>query len=109
MERIEDLGQAGAATHPLDVTSSLEELKGTCNEIIGIYGRVDYLINNAGCVGLHALEVSSSIAAKHMHSHTIMGAIEEISPEETFHLFNTSELLYTQSNIYFRNIPQWFI
>jgi NAD(P)-dependent dehydrogenase (short-subunit alcohol dehydrogenase family) len=32
----------------LDVTASLERLSGIAKEAVGIYGRVDVVVNNAG-------------------------------------------------------------
>lgn len=48
INRIRDLEEAGAAVMGLDVTSPAEKLKEIATNAISIYGRVDYLINNAG-------------------------------------------------------------
>jgi len=45
---IDDLKQAGADTMRLDVTSSLDEIKEIANSAHALYGRIDYLVNNAG-------------------------------------------------------------
>ncbi|RXW21406.1 hypothetical protein EST38_g4447 [Candolleomyces aberdarensis] len=62
VSKLEDLKNAGAATLQLDVTSTLEELHQVAKEAVGIYGRVDVLVNNA----------------------------EETTPQETFDQFNTN-------------------
>ncbi|GAB1521244.1 hypothetical protein RhiTH_004335 [Rhizoctonia solani] len=70
IERIRDIEQAGAAVMTVDVTWSPEKLKEATENAIKIYGRVDYLINNAGYV--------------------CQGAIEEVSHQETYDLFNAN-------------------
>ncbi|KAG8895573.1 hypothetical protein FRB99_000457, partial [Tulasnella sp. 403] len=60
----------GAELLQLDVTDSLDNLKIVAGRAIGIYGRVDVVVNNAGYV--------------------LVGAIEENTPEETFAQFNTN-------------------
>ncbi|CAE6507159.1 unnamed protein product [Rhizoctonia solani] len=70
IERIRDLEEAGAAIMSLDVTWSPENLKETAISAIKIYGRVNYLINNAG--------------------YACQGAIEELTHQETYNLFNTN-------------------
>eukprot|EP01097_Dermamoeba_algensis_P003865 TRINITY_DN261_c0_g1_i1.p1 TRINITY_DN261_c0_g1~~TRINITY_DN261_c0_g1_i1.p1 ORF type:complete len:286 (-),score=45.23 TRINITY_DN261_c0_g1_i1:180-1037(-) len=70
INKIEELKTAGAHILQLDVTSSLPQLKDIATEAIKAYGRVDVLVNNAGYVS--------------------QGAIEEVSPEETFRQFNTN-------------------
>ncbi|CAE6385997.1 unnamed protein product [Rhizoctonia solani] len=69
-ESIRDLEEAGAAVMSVDVTWSPDKLKEIAANAIEIYGRVDYLINNAG--------------------YPCQGAIEELSHQETFDLFNTN-------------------
>ncbi|EXJ86632.1 hypothetical protein A1O3_03585 [Capronia epimyces CBS 606.96] len=54
----------------LDVTSPLDELKKIAEEAHGIYGRIDYLINNAGF--------------------SQVGGLEELTPEETEFQFSTN-------------------
>jgi NAD(P)-dependent dehydrogenase (short-subunit alcohol dehydrogenase family) len=54
--KLEDLNKAGAVTRSLDVTASLEELKKVAGEVHKVYGRFDYLINNAGYVHAGGLE-----------------------------------------------------
>jgi len=70
VSKIADLKELGAATLQLDVTAPLEELRKIADEAVGIYGQVDYLVNNAG--------------------YFLIGTVEETSPEETFHQFNTN-------------------
>ncbi|QRW22991.1 short chain dehydrogenase [Rhizoctonia solani] len=54
----------------VDVTWSPEKLKQVAANAIEVYGRIDYLINNAGYV--------------------CQGAIEEVSCQETYDIFNTN-------------------
>ncbi|EXJ87955.1 hypothetical protein A1O1_04882 [Capronia coronata CBS 617.96] len=68
--KLDDLKDAGAAVVSLDVTSPLDELKRTAEEAHNIYGRIDYLINNAGF--------------------NQVGGLEELSPEETERQFATN-------------------
>ncbi|KAF8678836.1 short-chain dehydrogenases reductases (SDR) family [Rhizoctonia solani] len=70
IDRIRDIEQAGAAIMTVDVTWSPEKLKEVATNAIEVYGRVDYLINNAG--------------------YTCQGAIEEVSHQETYDIFNTN-------------------
>jgi NAD(P)-dependent dehydrogenase (short-subunit alcohol dehydrogenase family) len=68
--KIADLKDAGAATLALDVTKPLPELKKIAEEAFNIYGRIDYLINNAGF--------------------SQVGGLEELTPEETQAQFDTN-------------------
>ncbi|KAF8747345.1 short-chain dehydrogenases reductases (SDR) family, partial [Rhizoctonia solani] len=70
IDRIRDIEQAGAAVMTVDVTWSPERLKEVATSAIGTYGRVDYLINNAG--------------------YPCQGAIEEVSHQETYDIFSTN-------------------
>lgn len=65
-----DLKEKGAETLELDVTAPLDDLKKVADKAVGIYGRVDVLVNNAGYI--------------------LVGALEESTPEETFDQFNTN-------------------
>ncbi|KAK0460597.1 uncharacterized protein EV420DRAFT_1533091 [Desarmillaria tabescens] len=65
-----DLKEKGAETLELDVTAPLDDLKKIAEKAVGIYGRVDVLVNNAGYI--------------------LVGALEECTPEETFDQFNTN-------------------
>ncbi|PBK86430.1 NAD(P)-binding protein [Armillaria gallica] len=65
-----DLKEKGAETIELDVTAPLDDLKKVADKAVGIYGRVDVLVNNAG--------------------YLLVGALEESTPEETFDQFNTN-------------------
>ncbi|KAI0651295.1 NAD-P-binding protein [Trametes meyenii] len=67
--QVEELKAQGADVLELDVTASLEELKHVANKAVAIHGRVDVVVNNAG-------------------SFIAVGALEEITPEETFDQFN---------------------
>ncbi|GAB1528405.1 hypothetical protein RhiTH_011599 [Rhizoctonia solani] len=48
IDRIRDIEQAGAAVMTVDVTWSPDKLNEVAENAIKVYGRVDYLINNAG-------------------------------------------------------------
>ncbi|PBK63936.1 short chain dehydrogenase [Armillaria solidipes] len=65
-----DLKEKGAETLELDVTAPLDDLKKVADKAVGIYGRVDVLVNNAGYI--------------------LVGALEESTSEETFDQFNTN-------------------
>ncbi|KIX97109.1 uncharacterized protein Z520_07223 [Fonsecaea multimorphosa CBS 102226] len=68
--KLEDLKNAGADTMSLDVTLPLEKLKSLADEAHGLYGRIDFLINNAG--------------------YCQVGGLEELTPEETQAQFATN-------------------
>ncbi|KAL6070229.1 Oxidoreductase BOA17 [Balamuthia mandrillaris] len=70
VERLAELRAAGAHVLALDVTSPLVELEALANEAIKVHGQVDILVNNAG--------------------YTQTGALEEVTPEQTFAQFNTN-------------------
>ncbi|KAK0484438.1 hypothetical protein IW261DRAFT_1456503 [Armillaria novae-zelandiae] len=65
-----DLKEKGAETLELDVTAPLDDLKKVADRAVGVYGRVDVLVNNAG--------------------YLLIGALEESTPQETFDQFNTN-------------------
>ena len=46
--KLADLKADGADTMALDVTATLPELKTKAEEAFKLYGRIDYLVNNAG-------------------------------------------------------------
>ncbi|KAJ5966486.1 hypothetical protein N7481_013200 [Penicillium waksmanii] len=70
LDQISSLKELGAATLQLDVTAPQEELNRRAEEAIGIYGRIDVLVSNAGYVQF--------------------GTIEETSHDEWFKQFNTN-------------------
>ncbi|KAJ7437216.1 putative short-chain oxidoreductase [Mycena galericulata] len=69
-ETLVSLHEAGTKTLRLDVTSSADELEAFAYEALSLYGRVDFLINNAGFLQ--------------------GGAIEENSPQENLAQFSTN-------------------
>ncbi|KIW90300.1 uncharacterized protein Z519_08944 [Cladophialophora bantiana CBS 173.52] len=68
--KLKDLKKAGADTLSLDVTLPLDKLKILAEEAHSRYGRIDYLINNAG--------------------YRQVGGLEELTPEETQAQFATN-------------------
>jgi len=68
--KLESLKKAGGATMSLDVTAPLDDLKKVAKEANELYGRIDYLINNAG--------------------YSQVGGLEELTPEETQAQFDTN-------------------
>ncbi|KAJ3568480.1 hypothetical protein NP233_g5687 [Leucocoprinus birnbaumii] len=70
LSSLDGLKAKGAEAIELDVTASLDVLKGAAAKAVGIYGKVDILVNNAGYV--------------------LNGAMEENTPEETQNQFNTN-------------------
>ncbi|PBK59326.1 NAD-P-binding protein [Armillaria solidipes] len=70
-DKLEELQKAGANTLELDVTASPTELAQCATKAIGIHGRIDVLVNNAG-------------------AYLTCGAAEELTPEETYDQFNVN-------------------
>ncbi|KAJ7346334.1 putative short-chain oxidoreductase [Mycena albidolilacea] len=79
------LREKGAKTMKLDVTASAEELRQFASDAISLFGRVDYLINNAGFLQ--------------------GGAIEENNPEENLAQFNTN--VFGVINVTNAFLPHW--
>ncbi|KAJ7748383.1 putative short-chain oxidoreductase [Mycena metata] len=84
-ETLVSLEAMGAKALKLDVTASHEELKGFASTALELFGRVDYLINNAGF--LHG------------------GAIEENSAAENLAQFNTN--FFGVINLTNAFLPHW--
>ncbi|KAF8668095.1 short-chain dehydrogenases reductases (SDR) family [Rhizoctonia solani] len=70
IDQVRDIEQAGAAVMTVDVTWSPDKLNEVAQNAIKVYGRVDYLINNAG--------------------YGYQGTIEEMSHQETHDLFSAN-------------------
>ncbi|OAP59409.1 hypothetical protein AYL99_06707 [Fonsecaea erecta] len=68
--KLDDIKAAGATTMNWDVTAPLDDLKKTAEQAHQVYGRFDYLINNAG--------------------YNQVGGLEELTPEETQAQFATN-------------------
>lgn len=70
IDKLHELQQAGADAIQLDVTESLAVLQNRAKQSQALYGRIDYLINNAG--------------------YACQGTFEELTPEETQAQFDTN-------------------
>ncbi|KIX99821.1 uncharacterized protein Z520_04457 [Fonsecaea multimorphosa CBS 102226] len=68
--KLDDIKAAGATTMNWDVTAPLEDLKKAAEQAHQVYGRFDYLINNAG--------------------YSQVGGLEELTPEQTQAQFATN-------------------
>ncbi|KIW23886.1 uncharacterized protein PV07_12049 [Cladophialophora immunda] len=68
--KLDDIKTAGATTMSWDVTAPLEDLKKAAEQAHQVYGRFDYLINNAG--------------------YSQVGGLEELTPEQTQAQFATN-------------------
>ncbi|KAK3659448.1 hypothetical protein LTR56_001338 [Elasticomyces elasticus] len=73
-ESLKELKDLGAATLQLDVTASLSELEDKMKEAVGVYGRIDILLLNAGYVQLGTVEEIGDDLLKQFHTNTF-GAI----------------------------------
>lgn len=56
VDKLKELKQAGADTLSLDVTAPLDQLKQIAETAYNLYGRIDYLINNAGYAQVGGIE-----------------------------------------------------
>lgn len=56
IQSISALADAGAQTLALDVTAPVDEIKGFAEKALGIYGRIDVLLSNAGFVHTGGVE-----------------------------------------------------
>lgn len=48
LSQLEDLKGRGAETLELDVTAPIDNLKAVAAKAVGIYGKIDVVVNNAG-------------------------------------------------------------
>jgi NAD(P)-dependent dehydrogenase (short-subunit alcohol dehydrogenase family) len=85
--KLSDLKADGADIMSLDVTSPLPELVEKAQEAFKRYGRIDYLVNNAGR-SLFTLSCTNSDAA--FSGYTQVGGLEELTPAETQAQFDTN-------------------
>ncbi|KAJ7247428.1 putative short-chain oxidoreductase [Mycena haematopus] len=85
VETLSLLNEKGAKTLKLDVTASPDELRQFASNAISLFGRVDYLVNNAGFLQ--------------------GGAIEEVTPEENLAQFNTN--FFAVINLTNAFLPHW--
>jgi len=56
VSKLEDHKKAGADILSLDVTASPSEIKKVADEAYKLYGRLDYLVNNAGYTQIGGIE-----------------------------------------------------
>jgi NAD(P)-dependent dehydrogenase (short-subunit alcohol dehydrogenase family) len=70
ISKLSAVASAGAHVLTLDVTVPLDDIRAIVTEANNVYGRIDVLVNAAG--------------------YTILGAVEECTPEETYDQFNTN-------------------
>ena len=64
LEQLKHLEAKGAATLQLDITSAQETIRNIVSKALGIYGRIDVLINNASYVSIGMWE-----DLEYMHCH----------------------------------------
>ncbi|KAF7358570.1 Short-chain oxidoreductase [Mycena sanguinolenta] len=85
VDTLSSLSAKGAKTLQLDVTASPEDLKQFAAKALSIFGRIDFLVNNAGFLQ--------------------GGAIEEITSEENLAQFNTN--FFGIINLTNAFLPHW--
>ena len=56
IEKIQHLETQGATVLQLDVTADKESIDRAVQSALGVYGRIDVLVNNAGCVAIGLVE-----------------------------------------------------
>lgn len=56
LDKIKHLEQAGAKILQLDITDSQQDVRNTISSAIGIYGRIDVLVNNAAYIAAGSWE-----------------------------------------------------
>ena len=67
--KLAELKERGATILELNVVAPLSQLREVANKAVGIYGKIDVIVNNAGNVAFGAMEGNtyvSSLMATHM-------------------------------------------
>lgn len=108
LSQLEDLKSRGAETLELDVTAPIEELKAIATKAVGIYGKIDVIVNNAGelYTGYPSTPLLTerkiqdtylSVQSRKIREIIIISVVEIVQlilssprPEETLNQFNTN-------------------
>ncbi|KAK5048478.1 hypothetical protein LTR84_005568 [Exophiala bonariae] len=75
ISRLQDLKQAGADILTLDVTTSPDDIKKVAEEAFNLYGRIDYLINNAGYALIGGIEETTHEDAQVQFATNVFGLL----------------------------------
>jgi len=96
--KLSDLKEKGAAILELDVTDSIDTLKKAAKEALGMYGRVDVVVNNAGAFdSRHWDEITKPEGQywRQISGYILTGTVEETTPDETLQQFKYVENRYS--------------